>query len=1472
VSGVTRSVQTSADPARSTTSSAAPSRGSLHARRSAGLGSTTAVAPPIVNQVLRSGGQPLDTTSRTFFEPRFGHDFSKVRVYHDQEAGASARAVNALAYTVGSNIVFDSGRYAPDNPVGRPLIAHELTHVVQQQAVRTDLSRTIPIGSPSTVQEHEAAHLASRVSGHGLAGGLDGAVSSQPFALPVLARFPAAAAHLQRAVAGDAPVSTHGFPPGGSGLLGPFDAGGVAVTSRPKAAPKPAPAPAASPVPKAPESKAKPAPPPPAATAPPTKEKAPAAPAVPAAAAPAVTPAAEKGAAGAQSGAPAAEAPVTTAPTPAAAAPPAAVKAPAAGAAEAPPGKGDEAKAAEPGADAGPGEAAEAPKAEASPKNDPAFQAMAGRVKQASGKLKAHAPASAKANEAQAAAVSPPAELKGRASAVQAAAVDREQPKPFDRAGFIKALMEKIASITPKTLGEADDFKESGKVASLKGDLTKQADATKAQAQGDIPAKVQQAPDPSSIPPKEVTPLPAVDAGPPPADVSAAAAMPGPRPDSETSLAVGSASLDHQMAAANVTETQLKKGNEPAFQGAVDAKKTAQADAVTAPQAFRQGEKTTLGQAQAEAKSTAVNELTTMHGGRGAALGKVAGNQTDTKTKDEQSRAQIAQQIEDRYQTTKSRTEARLKQLDTDTGAAFDQGATQAQKAFDNEVDDRMTRYKNDRYDRIGGSVLWAKDKLFGMPDEVDEFYVTARQNYIKRMTDLLNSIASIVETGLNEAKAIVAEGRKSIDDYLNGLPVALKALGQEAAQGIESKFGELEQSIDEKQGDLIDSLAQKYTEKLQQIDDKIAEMKKANGGLVDAAISAVKGVIDTIISLKNMLLNVLAKAQAAIGMIIDDPIGFLGNLVEAVKKGFMGFVGKIGMYIEQGLLGWLFGALAGAGIEMPKSFDLKGILGLVLQVLGLTYANIRSRAVKILGPKVVSALETAAEIFKTLITEGPAGLWRWIKEKFNELKDAVLSSIKDWVITKVITAGVTWILSLLNPASAFIKACKAIYDVVMFFIERGAQIMALVNAILDSIISIAKGNIEGAAAYVESVLAKAVPVVISFLASLLGLGGISEKIKAIIEKIREPINAVIDWVIHKAVDMVKAVGKLLGFGKKEDKPDERTPEQKQADLDRAIVEAERVETGTEATAAGVQEKLPAIKSTYRLTSLVLVHEEDGEYHVEGDVNPSRKGKSVRLDAGKKTSKKIEAAGKLAEQAEKDADNGRRAVEIGEAGEIARKAVRSQEPGTIVLPTKRGVQGPGIDVAALVEGAGDDDLGSLEVEDVKMGRTPRVLKTRSRSTGGGRERKDPEDKEPIKVRAGAGKAAKLVSGDPDVAEKVVSGDYVLKRGGRLVENKISSITENLTKNLNLMFDLIDEAVEEGELTEEDKKRALAIREGKGGTLKLLMVIEEHATVSESQQEAARALANAAFKDLMKGIKNMKTQLIFEIVGGKKKSE
>src|ERR1044071_2782632 len=90
-------------------------------------------APPIVHEVLRSLGQPLDPATRAFMEPRFGHDFSRVRVHTDKRAAESARAVDALAYTVGRDVVFSEGHYTPHLRQGSKLLAYELAHVIQQE-------------------------------------------------------------------------------------------------------------------------------------------------------------------------------------------------------------------------------------------------------------------------------------------------------------------------------------------------------------------------------------------------------------------------------------------------------------------------------------------------------------------------------------------------------------------------------------------------------------------------------------------------------------------------------------------------------------------------------------------------------------------------------------------------------------------------------------------------------------------------------------------------------------------------------------------------------------------------------------------------------------------------------------------------------------------------------------------------------------------------------------------------------------------------------------------------------------------------------------------------------------------------------------------------------------------------------------------------------------------------------------------
>jgi hypothetical protein len=121
--------------------------------------------PPIVHEVLRSPGQPLDRETRAFMEPRFGHDFSGVRVHTDSQAAESAKAVNALAYTIGRDVVFGAGQYAPNTEYGRQVLAHELTHTIQQVSslAAHPMSSDLEISEPSDASEQQASRIARNI-------------------------------------------------------------------------------------------------------------------------------------------------------------------------------------------------------------------------------------------------------------------------------------------------------------------------------------------------------------------------------------------------------------------------------------------------------------------------------------------------------------------------------------------------------------------------------------------------------------------------------------------------------------------------------------------------------------------------------------------------------------------------------------------------------------------------------------------------------------------------------------------------------------------------------------------------------------------------------------------------------------------------------------------------------------------------------------------------------------------------------------------------------------------------------------------------------------------------------------------------------------------------------------------------------------------------------------------------------------
>jgi hypothetical protein len=853
------------------------------------------------------------------------------------------------------------------------------------------------------------------------------------------------------------------------------------------------------------------------------------------------------------------------------------------------------------------------PAGAAPPSPRAAIAPAAAAVRQRAGAAKKHVAPAAAVGSAQASAIHTRTEQTRGAAVQTVGKMDAAKPEAVRRGEFKAKLKQAIvdATPTPKTESEANAVMKDGGTkasASLKGELGAQRDAAagpmKSAAATEVP--------PSEQPASPETKLQVQPAGPPPVPVSAAPVVPAPLPPQRLDYSADRGPTEQVMAESNVTQEQLKKGNDPAFGPTLDARATAEKHEANAAAQYRQAESNVQAEAQAKAAGALAGGLGGIHMGRVAQLGKVGDKQHAEAARNAAKRQELTDKIKGVKDQTKTKVDAILSAMDDEAPKIFGRGLERAERAYDAAFEDAK-----------GGWGTWITTWGSDWDKHIAKALVKARAKYMSQVDVAIDEVADYVDKKLKEAKDCVADGRRQVDEIVGGLDASLKQFGEEARESVGGDFDAMSSGIDEHRDALVSKLADQYKESYERMSAREEELREANKSLWQRVYDATVGLIKKIIAFKDMLLGLLARAAGVVSDIIDDPIGFLGNLVSGVMLGLKNFMANIGTHLKKGLMDWLFGALAGAGLKLPDQFDLKGILSIVLQILGLTYANFRARAVAIVGEPTVAALEQAAEVFKIFLTEGVGGLWRFIKEKVSDLKSMVLDAIFDFIKEKVIIAGVTWIIGLLNPASAFFKACKAIYDIVMFFINRGSQILALVNAIVDSLAAIVKGNISVAATWVENALAKAIPVAIGFLASLLGLGDPSKPVKNTIEKAQSPVNKAIDWVIHGAVKLVKAAGKFVKglFGKKN-----RDDKKNESDIRDAAGNALADIVGPEATVEQAQQAAATVSSNLAGQGLRRLYigapDEDGNSPVIAEASPPKR---VRILARKRVIVSVEA-------------------------------------------------------------------------------------------------------------------------------------------------------------------------------------------------------------------------------------------------------
>lgn len=541
-----------------------------------------------------------------------------------------------------------------------------------------------------------------------------------------------------------------------------------------------------------------------------------------------------------------------------------------------------------------------------------------------------------------------------------------------------------------------------------------------------------------------------------------------------------------------------------------------------------QSEKTALQQGLQDEEQKAISQMTA---DRAKGIADAQNSQVEGKSKFEQEKLLVSENINNIYKKANDQVKEKLESLESKSMKTFEEGQKLALETFDKNVDKELDAFFEERHSGVGGFFTSIGDWAMGTDDlpEVQTIFENNRVVFVSSIDQLIDEISTDCQTVIKECEKIIADAKIEIDNYVNSLGGKLKEYGQNCQNDISKKLDKLTEDVKKKGEELKDKLKELRAKAIETIDKKIEERKEKMKGalsklgkfLLDLAMKFFTFTLSSMGMSPDDVMGIINKGIATITAIVTNPIGFFSNLGSAVGQGLDLFQTNFKKHMIGGMLEWLTGAMGGT-VEIPQEFSMKGILKMGLSILGLTWSNIRMKLVKLVGENIVNAAETGFEMVTILITEGPMGLWEWLKDEAESIKESIIEGIKEWALITIVKNAVIQLALMLNPAGAIVRAIIAIYDLIMWLVDNIERIISFVNSVINSIANIAAGNISGAAGFIESAIAKTIPMILSGLAQFLKLGGISKKIQETVEKVRKPIDKAISKGLKAIADKVK--------------------------------------------------------------------------------------------------------------------------------------------------------------------------------------------------------------------------------------------------------------------------------------------------------------------------------------------------------------
>jgi Domain of unknown function (DUF4157)/A nuclease family of the HNH/ENDO VII superfamily with conserved AHH len=849
-----------------------------------------------------------------------------------------------------------------------------------------------------------------------------------------------------------------------------------------------------------------------------------------------------------------------------------------------------------------------------------------GRLQKLKQNEQTHDNAAEKLKQSEKAVFTPPSEGQSQSNAAQVNAVSAKPVPTVDEKRAKKKLQESLIENIPETIEDVDNFKRDKKAQRMGADVMKVVQGDKnavISTFGDMehtPPPIPPKHTPEALPPKEIAPHTA--------NMYLGRNAIAPLQKEHTDLSNYTGEAENKLKEEDITQEQLDMVDSGDLAEANKEKKGMEKTAKSEPlavQKFAQQETKKVEKDLRQEEKKQRNELKVK---RKASLGATLKQQKGTKTAIEKQRDEVASKINGIYRSAQDKVKKKLTDLEKNSMKRFDEGNNKATKKFEDNVKREINAYKKKRYSGWFGWTKKAKDWILGMDKlpKVKAIFESNRTTFVNTINKLVENITTDNKRVVQECKDELANARVEIKEFVDKLGPALKDIGKKAAEEMNNKLDDLDQFVAKKEQELQYKLKDKQQAAIKTIDEKIEKMKEAMSGalsklgklLLNAAKKFFSWALQKFGYSLEKIDGIINKGAAVLKAIFTKPVKFVKNLVSAAGTGFKNFGKNFLKHLKNAVFAWLTGSLV--GIILPERWDLKGIMSVVFQMLGITYQNIRSHIVKLIPEPVVKTMETTFTLVKNLITKGPMAVWEQLKGMAESIKNTFVNAIKDWIKWKVVEEAIKTILSMLIPGAGIVRAIVGIYDTIVFFIQKAKDIMQMLGNFLGSIAQIAAGNISSAAEALENGLARGLKLVIEFLAKFLHLSGITQKIRDVIKKIRGKVDNVIakvaKWIVAKAK---KVLGKLTGKGK-EKKPDGRTDKQKKADLHKGVAEAKSLLDNKKLSSEQIKKKLPSIQSKYKMNVLELVTDSKKDlqeiYHIHGTINPEENSGKVEKDTG----------------------------------------------------------------------------------------------------------------------------------------------------------------------------------------------------------------------------------------------------------------